>query len=301
MELRGGEKMKGTLKIVEKSKIWFTISIIITLIGIGAWVFRGLNFGIDFKGGTVITIQMNNKVSNTELDDIRVIASKYDPQALVQEVEGNQITVRGDADKINANNIPELHKEIKDKYKLGEQSLISTDTIGPSVGKELRNNAIWASMAAVIGILAYVSFRFEYKMGIAAIIALVHDVFITLSVYSLFFIPVNSPFIAAMLTILGYSINDTIVVFDRIRENRNIGKYKDNAELVNVSITQTLIRSLNTGVSTLITITIMYIIGVSAIKEFAAPLIIGIISGTYSSIFIASPLWVIFENKKKLA
>jgi preprotein translocase subunit SecF len=153
---------------------------------------------------------------------------------------------------------------------------------------------------ASIGILLYTTIRFEFKSGIAAVIALIHDLLIMLAVYAVFQISVNSSFIAAMLTILGYSINDTIVVFDRIRENKKMGKFSgDDKALINGSITQTMARSINTVLRTLITITCVYIFGVTSIKDFAFPLIIGIISGCYSSIFIASPLWYLMIKKSK--
>jgi preprotein translocase SecF subunit len=144
--------------------------------------------------------------------------------------------------------------------------------------------------------LAYITFRFELRFGIAAIIALIHDVLFMLSVYSILRIPVNSPFVAAILTILGYSINDTIVVFDRIRENLRLLKKNNFAEVANISISQTLSRSINTSVTTLVTIVALYVLGVEQIREFALPLMAGVLGGTYSSIFIASPAWVMLKE-----
>jgi preprotein translocase subunit SecF len=282
------------LRIIEKTKILFTISAILIAIGMGAWIIKGLNFGIDFVGGTVVNIKIGKDFN---VEDVRKIAEKYDSQAQVQKVEGNEVTIR--SNKLNNDQIPQLFKDIKDKYGLDDKALRSTDTIGPSVGKELREKAILSSIVAIIGILIYVTFRFEFISGMSAIIALIHDLLITISVYTVFQVPVNSSFIAAVLTILGYSINDTIVVFDRIRENKKLGKYRDYVTLANASITQTLARSINTVLTTLFTITAIYILGVPSIKEFAFPLIIGIISGAYSSIFIASPVWVLWMNKAK--
>ncbi len=146
--------------------------------------------------------------------------------------------------------------------------------------------------------LIYVGMRFEFRFGAAAILALVHDVLITLSVYAIFQIPVNSPFIAAILTIIGYSINDTIVIFDRIRENQKNMRRKSIEEVANISITQTMRRSINTSLTTLITIVCVYIF-VPTVRDFSFPLIIGIATGTYSSIFIASPIWVLLKKKNK--
>lgn len=285
--------MERMFKICEKSKIWFSISLIIIIIGMAAWFFKGLNLGIDFKGGTVVTIKIGKEFDVVEL---RKSLEKYDPQIDVREIEGYEVTIR--SNKITTDEVNQIFNDVKAKYGLKDDALRSIDTIGPSIGKELRRSAIISALLATLGILIYTSFRFELWSGLAAIIALVHDLLVTISVYTILQIPVNSSFIAAMLTILGYSINDTIVVFDRIRENRKFGKYHDFETLADASITQTLARSINTVLTTLFTITAIYILGVPSIKEFALPLIIGIVSGAYSSIFIASPLWVIFEKKQ---
>ncbi|MDK2904101.1 MAG: preprotein translocase subunit SecF, partial [Eubacteriaceae bacterium] len=191
-----------------------------------------------------------------------------------------------------------LFTAFHEKYTLESTDLLSIDTVSPSIGAEVAQSAVIACIVAVALMLAYITFRFEFFFGLTAVIALVHDLIIVLGVYSLFQIQVNSPFIAAMLTILGYSINDTIVVFDRIRENRNrFGKF-DYAPLVDTSISQTLQRSINTSLTTLLAIGSIYVLGVQSIRDFALPLIVGIISGTYSSIFIASTLWVKIKEKQ---
>lgn len=284
------------LKVIERTKIWFAISLSIIIVGMLMWTFKGLNLGIDFKGGTVVTIKMDKEPDNSALEEIRKISAKYDSSAQVQKVGTDEVTIRGNA--ISDEQIPQLYKEIKDKFNLKEEKPRYTDRIGPSIGKELRRNAIYSSLVAVALMLIYISLRFEFKFGVAAVIALVHDVLITIAVYVFLQIPVNSSFVAAILTVLGYSINDTIVVFDRIRENNKKGIFNNRKELVNGSVTQTLTRSINTVLTTLFTITALYIFGVSSIKEFALPLIVGILSGTYSSIFIASPIWYVWSEKK---
>lgn len=292
--------MNKTLKIVENTKIWFTLSGIIIAIGIIAFAhFGGLNQGIDFKGGTMIEMSIGQKF---QIEDVRKIAIKYDKDFIVQEVQGNQISMRSSilTDAAQA----KLVKEIEEKYKLTGKALISSQRIGGTIGKELRQSSLISAILSILAILLFVTIRFEYRSGVSAVVALVHDLLITLSVYAVIQIPINSSFIAAILTILGYSMSDTIVVFDRIRENRKLGKHKDYGDLVNTSITQTLTRSINTVLTVLITITSLYIFGVQAVRDFALPLIIGIVSGCYSSIFIASPLWVIWmksEKKEKLA
>jgi len=177
--------------------------------------------------------------------------------------------------------------------------LIQAETIDAVIGKEMRQQAIIALILANIGMLIYITFRFEFKSAVAAVLALVHDVLIIISFYAIFHIPVDSTFIAVVLTIVGYSINDTIVVFDRIRENLKTMRKASFTDIANLSIMQTLARSINTSFTTLITITALFLLGGETIKDFSLALIVGIASGTYSSIFIATPLWEIFRDRTK--
>lgn len=285
------------LKIVENRKIWFIISIVIIAIGMITWGVRGLNYGIDFYGGTVVQVDLKKQV---DTEEIRSIAAKYANDAAVQTVDETGIILRSSS--ITPEDVEKFKAEINDKYKV-DPATWQNETVGPSISAESRKNAILAVTIAVIAILIYVAIRFEIRFGVAAIIALLHDLLVTISVYALLQIPVNGSFIAAILTILGYSINDTIVIFDRIRENMRTMRKASFEEVTDVSITQTLSRSINTSLTTLFTITAVYFIGVNAVKELALPLIIGIIAGSYSSIFIASPIWVMWKNadKKKKA
>lgn len=282
------------LKIIERTRLWFAMSLIIIFAGIISLVVHGLNYGVDFRGGTVVTVNIGKDFDPKE---IRQIAEKYDAQSTVRKIEGNQVEIT--SRNLTDEQVPKLFNDLKSKYNLADKDLLSTNRIGPSIGNELKRNAIKSVAIATILMLIYIWIRFEIKSGVAAIIALLHDVLITISVYALLQIPVNSSFIAAILTILGYSINDTIVIFDRIRENRRTHKYHDYTTLANASITQTMARSINTVMTTLFTITAIYILGVPSIKEFALPLIIGIISGAYSSIFIASPIWVLWKKGER--
>jgi preprotein translocase subunit SecF len=288
------------LKIVERTKLWITMSLIVIIIGMGFIAFKGLNFGIDFKGGTLITIDMNKTVTNDELDEVRTLIGKYVDKDSVslRTTNEKEIEMTLKSESIEEGKVGELVDEIEEKFE--SANLLSEETIGSSIGKELTQKAWIAVIIASIAMLIYIGIRFEFNFGIAAIIALVHDILITLSIYAIFGLKLNSPFIAAMLTILGYSINDTIVVFDRIRENKKrLGKVSLE-ELTNVSVTQTLSRSINTTISTLFTITAVLIF-VPAIRELTIPLIVGVVSGSYSSIFIASPVWVLLKKRGKLA
>lgn len=286
------------LKIIEKTKIWFICSLVVILIGMGFLAVKGLNFGIDFMGGTVMQVDLNKAISSEDINTIRAIAEKYATDAIVSTVDSTSISVRSKSISDDQNKVDQLKDEISSKFSIDKASW-SVETVGPAIGTELRNNAILALLIAALAMLIYIAFRFEIRFGVAAVLALIHDILITLSVYAILQIPVNSSFIAAVLTIVGYSINDTIVIFDRIRENMKSMKKVSYTELADVSVTQTMARSINTILTTLFTITAVYFIGVSAVKELALPLIIGIISGCYSSIFIASPIWVLWKNTEK--
>ncbi|MFU0823679.1 protein translocase subunit SecF [Clostridium sp.] len=284
------------LKIVERTKVWFAISAIVIILGIIALGVKGLNYGIDFQGGTVVTIEMGKNFNQQIKEEADKIIKKYDSQASTYIANETQLEIKSNS--LNSDSISKMFNELKGKYKLEEKALLSQSNVGPSVGNELKKKTINALLVATAAMLIYVGFRFEIKFGIAAILALVHDVLVTLGVYAIFQVPVNSPFIAAMLTIIGYSINDTIVIFDRIRENRKKMRGKDITEIVNTSVTQTMSRSINTSLTTLVTIVAVYIF-VPSVREFAFPLIIGIVSGAYSSIFVASPIWVLLKNAGK--
>lgn len=278
-------------KIVEKSKIWFSISLAIILIGVVLMCTRGLNFGIDFKGGTKLVVELGDNFDKVEVDNI---VKEYASDAVTKTVEVTQYEIK--STELDETKTAELFDALKEKYTLDDSALVSETQIGPSVGKELSRNAIIAVLVACVAMLVYIAIRFEFTFGVAAIGALIHDVLITLSVYAIFDIPVNSSFIAAMLTIVGYSINDTIVVFDRIRENNHSMRRSNPAEIANKSINKTLARSINTSLTTLIIIGAVNVF-VPTVREFSFPLLIGIAAGAYSSIFIASPIWVILKNK----
>jgi len=278
-------------KIIERTKLWFAISIIIILIGVGFMASRGLNWSIDFKGGTIVSINMDKAFDKSEAD---IIVKKYANDATSVTLNNTVIEIK--SAELTTEKVNTMFKELKEKYKLKDSGPVSQRTIEASLGTHTKNNAILSIIVANILILLYIGWRFEFKFGLSAIVALVHDVLITLSVYAIFQIPVDTAFIAAILTVLGYSMSDTIVVFDRVRENQKFMRSANVAELANASITQTFRRSIFTVLTVVITLTSVFVF-VPAIRNFSIPLLVGIISGCYSSIFIATPVWVILKNR----
>jgi preprotein translocase SecF subunit len=286
------------MKIVEKSRLWFGLSGLVILIGFVFIFMMGLNLGIDFTGGTIIQIDLGKSFTTQE---VREITDQFDKEASITYAGENrtQVQVKTKLD-LSETERAEVFDKFRDKYGLDTEDLVSMQKVGPTIGNQLKRQAVVSLAVAALGMLLYITYRFEFKFGVVATTALLHDVLVVLAVYAIMQIPINTSFIAAMLTIVGYSINATIVIFDRIRENRGYMKKGTSlTELVNLSVTQSVARSVNTSFTTLLTIGMIYLLGVSAIKEFALPLIVGIISGTYSSVLIAGPLWAFWKNKEK--
>ncbi|NLL71857.1 MAG: protein translocase subunit SecF [Epulopiscium sp.] len=300
------------MKIVEKRKVWFTASLVIILLGfISMFVFsakegRALNYDLEFSGGSMLHVNIGQPFENKDIAAIvKQVTGNPSPQ--IQKVVGKDEVIIKTLEMDTATR-DELFKALQEKYNLKdgkEGDFLNFSNISPTVSGEMKVKAFQAVGLSALAMLIYISLRFkDYRLGVSAVIALLHDVLIMLAVYALFRVPVNNSFIAAMLTIVGYSINDTIVVFDRIRENQPKMRKSSLDELINRSVTQTMIRSINTSLTTFVMVAILYFLGVSSIKEFALPLMVGILSGTYSSIFIASPLWYVLkkrEEKKKVA
>ncbi len=284
------------IDVIKNKKITFGISALVIIIGIIMMIISGLNFGIDFTGGTLIQIDLGKEVP---VDEIREVMDDYDNNAsVVHAGEGNhQVIIKTTNDYDNEERI-EIFNQYKENYNLEDNALINQQKFGAAIGEETRRRALLSVAIATVGMLIYITYRFEFNFGLAAITALIHDVLIGLAVYSVLRIPVNSSFIAAMLIIVGYSINDTIVVFDRIRENIKKTRKQSFDVIINTSIKQTIRRSIYTSATTLIAVTLLYILGVEAIKDFALPLIIGVLAGTYSSLFIASPVWYLLKTRK---
>lgn len=285
------------MKIAQNYKIWFAISLVVILAGLAGTLFMGLNLGIDFTGGTMMQIDMGETV---EVKEINTIIDEFnlDPDIIHAGVEKTEIIIKTKESLSNTVRM-DIFSKIQAEYGLDDAAFIGAEQFGPAIGDEIQNRALIAVMLASVGMFIYIIFRFEMIYGVSSIIALMHDVLVLLSIYAIFRVPVNSSFIAAVLTIVGYSINDTIVVFDRVRENVKKMEKASFAEIANTSLEQTITRSINTSLTTLLVIGSLYVLGVESIKEFAFPLMAGVLVGTYSSIFIASPVWALFKTAQK--
>lgn len=284
-----------TIQIMKHSKLWFILSGAVILLGLIMMIMNGLNLGIDFTGGTMLQVELGKTVSVEEVKEV-IGAFDLNPDIVHSGLEKTEVIIKTKA-SLNNEERTEVFGALKAEYGLDDKALRSAEQFGPSMGTEIRNRAILAIAIASVAMLIYITIRFETVFGISAIISLLHDVFFLLSIYAIFNITINSSFIAAVLTIVGYSINDTIVVFDRVRENVKREKNKTHSEIIDISITQTLSRTLNTSMTTLIVVGSLFILGVSSIREFAFPLLVGISIGTYSSVFIASPVWALVRTR----
>lgn len=295
------------LKIVEKFKIFAAISLVIIIVGAVVFgVCGGFAQDVDFAGGMTMTVDMGKEdINHGELEKFIIDNTPDGVKPSVQKSDGTQIVIK--TTPLSTEDRDKLQAAIVEKYELSDNAILQVDNVDASVGKELKTQALTATLIAAVLMLIYITIRFEMRTGIAAVICLIHDVLIMLTVYAVFRIPVNSNFIAAILTIVGYSINNTIVVFDRIRENYAKNKKASYAEIVNMSLKQTLTRSINTTITTLLPVIMLFIFGVTSIRQFTIPLMVGLLAGTYSSVLLAGPLWVLMKNlqanrkKKKLA
>lgn len=280
-------------------KYWYILSLVIIIPGLFSLMVRGLNLGIDFTGGNILEVRFAQQVA---IDRVRQVVESQDLGS------GRNVQQSGERDFIIRTR--PLSQEESNKLldtlqkNVGQVTLLRSDYVGPVIGKELTRNALLALLIAAVLMVVYITLRFEFKQGIAAIIALLHDVLVTTGIFSIFQFEVDSAFVAALLTIIGYSINDTIIIFDRIRENMRVHRRGEElGELINVSLWQTLTRSINTVLTVLFVLLALYFLGGTTIKNFVLAMLIGVSSGAYSSIFNASPVWYdlkMLEKKKSL-
>ncbi len=291
--------MKVDLKVIKHSKIYLGVATVAVIISVMLFLIKGLNYGIDFSGGNLIQIHYNEKqvdlsTINNNLDELSSEISQLSRNSRkVQISDDGTIIIR--VQEIKENEKREVLKNLK---KIGTYTLDKEEKVGASIGADLKKSAIYSLIIGSILIVLYITFRFEFSFAIGGILSLIHDISVAIGGLVLLGYEIDTPFIAAILTILGYSINDTIVIYDRIRENLRRRKDLTLEECMDNSVNQTAIRSLNTSLTTLLAIIAILVFGGASLKTFIVTLLIGVLAGTYSSIFIATPL-VYFLNKNK--
>lgn len=289
--------IKKQFKFIKRRKIYYSVAAVILVIGLGFGLIRGFNYGIDFTGGTMVQIDMGKKVEMQEIE--KVLSDKKIDAEVVYAGEDNEEVIIRTVEALENDERSAMISDLQSKFGFEDSDILAQELFGPTVGKELRNNAIEAVLLAAVGMLIYIRLRFkEWNFGAAALIGVLHDVLMVLAFYAIFNVTVNNPFIAGILTVVGYSINDTIVIFDRIRENNKLMR-KGEEEIIDISINQTLSRSIMTTFTTLIVMVPMFIMTNSTLREFILPLMVGITVGCLSSIFICSPLYYQFTKRTR--
>lgn len=291
------------LDLVGKRYFWFLLSLIIILPGLGSLAVNGLQLGIDFTGGTLWEIEVQENTSSTEIQNVLDVQGYTG--ARVQESDDNQMLLRMDELQQGSPEKAELDAALESQ--IGQFNELQLQSVGPTLGTEIRNRAGIAILLASIGVLLYIAYAFRktqnpFLYGSCAIIAMVHDIALVVGVFSILGwvaqVEVDALFVTAVLTLIGFSVHDTIVVFDRVRENLVLRAGDRYEDIVNYSIVQTIPRSINTTITTLFTLLALYLFGGSTIQFFILALIIGIVAGTYSSIFNAAQILVVWENRE---
>ena len=289
-------RLKKPLSLMSQSKRFGILSVVVLILAVGLIFTKGFNYGIDFAGGTLVQVKYEGKAPIEKIRKAISVDKNY---------EGASVTYFGSDDEVvirTKMSSKALGEDISDKMTqllkdTGKFEVRRVDMVGAKVGSELREKGLMSMFLAILGILIYVSFRFEWRFAVASVMALVHDVTIAMGAVVLFGIEVNLDTLAALLTILGYSLNDTIIVFDRIREGIRTIKKPDLASIIDESVTQTLSRTTLTSLTTFFVVLTLFLFGGEIIRGFSFTLLVGIIVGTYSSIFVASPIlmWLGFD------
>ena len=283
--------LKKEFDFLKNRKVFYCISVGIMVIGLVFSLVRGFNYGIDFTGGTMMQIDMGKTVETEEVKEVLADYELKDLSIVLGGDASDQIIIKTTSAMDNDARA-ELVNTLSDAYGITEDDVLASEEFGPTVGRELKQNAVKSVLLAAIGMLIYVIFRFKsWQYGVTSILGVLHDALIVLAFYAIFNITINNPFIAGILTVVGYSINDTIVIFDRIRENKKIFKKENNYTVINHSVNQTLDRSIMTSLTTLICMVPLFFMVSTSIREFVIPLMTGVLVGTYSSIFLCSPLF----------
>ncbi len=284
-----------------KRRLFFVISGLLLLVGLVSLVVKGsFKYGVDFKGGTIVYVRFQEA---PQIDQIRsLLRENGAPNSQIQELRGSNarndvmIEFEGATEQADASQGRETITKALNSGFQGKFEILNAESVGPKVGSDLRRQAVFATLYALAGILIYIAFRFEWIYGAAAVFAVFHDTMVTLGLFSLFDREINLTVIAALLTLVGYSVNDTIVVFDRVRENLKVRRRDSLEAVLNDSINQTLSRTILTSGLTFLTVLALFLFGGEIINNFAFAMVIGIIVGTYSSIAMAAPLVLIYGN-----
>jgi preprotein translocase subunit SecF len=291
------ELIKSTnINFVGSFKVAATISLIVILISIGSVIMHGgLNLGVDFAGGTVMQVKFPKATSIESIRDAlkqikldNSIIQQFSPQEVVIRTSETTSDLKGLSSRVE--------EALSNAYGKGGYEVRRVEVVGPKVGKDLTNKAMMAIIFSWIAMLIYVAWRFEFRFGVGGIVALVHDVIVTIGVLSLLDREFSLTIIAALLTIVGYSINDTIVIYDRIRENMRKGLKKNLGEVMNISINETLGRTVLTSLTVFFVLVILLVMGGEVLYDFTLAMLVGVISGVYSTVYIASPLVLVWEN-----
>jgi preprotein translocase subunit SecF len=288
------------INFVGRLKYAVAFSLVLTVICMVSIVWKGLNYGIDFAGGTLVQIKFHKEIS---ADDIRRVISKIGiDDSVIQPFGTDEIVIKTAK---SSSEIKGLSAMIEDSlntaYGKGAFQVQRVEVVGPKVGKDLTQKAIMAVVFSWIGMLIFIAFRFEFRHAVGGIVGVIHDVIVVIGIFSIFNIEFTLTIVAALLTIIGYSIHDTIVVFDRVRENVRKDPKKDIHTVMNESINQTLSRTILTSLTVVLVVAVLYIFGGAVIHDFAFALLVGVIFGTYSSVFIASPVVLAWEKYKPSA
>jgi preprotein translocase subunit SecF len=285
--------------IVKNYKIFFSITIIFLIIGIGSMLVRGFNLGIDFTGGSIMDLSFNKPVTVAEVRDVLKEHNlgnsiiQLESKDGAQSAQGVLIRTVVIDDGVRREAMNDL------KGKLGDFQIQRVEQVGATIGGELIQQAVMAIVLSWVLMIGYITMRFEFKFAIAAIIALIIDVLVTLSYFSLFHMEMDSSFVAALLTVVGYSINGTIVIFDRIRENLKIHRRSESlSDMIDNSIWQTMTRTCYTVGTSLFAVVAIFLWGGETIRNFSFAMLVGFGSGAYTSIFLAGPLWLFLRGKK---
>jgi preprotein translocase subunit SecF len=292
-------KYDKPLALMKQSKRFSILSVVLVVLSLGLIFTKGFNYGLDFAGGTLVQVHYDQKAPIQKIRTAITADKNYEGASVTYFGSDNEIIIR------TKNSSGSLGKDMGDTMRellkgTGNFEVRRVDMVGAKVGSELREKGMMSLILAILGILIYVSIRFEWRFAIASVMALVHDVTIAMGAVVLFDVEVNLDTLAALLTILGYSLNDTIIVFDRIREGIQSSKESLLDKIINESVTQTLSRTTLTSLTTFFVVLTLFVFGGEIIRGFSFTLLVGVIVGTYSSIFVASPIlmWLGFSVKE---